>query len=93
MEWQSIKSAVPTPGVEIVIRMHPTLAQKAMPRLLGMSVHQIATWDGEGQLRLAGYVVPLEVVEGCLPLPATRIGRHQSGTKEAGMVPDKFTPG
>ena len=76
MKWKSIKSAVPTPGVEIVIRLHPTLAPKAMPRLLGMSVHQIATWDGEGQLKLSGYTVPFNVVEGFIPIPVARIGRH-----------------
>lgn len=76
MDWQSIKSAVPTPGDEIVIRLHPTLAATAMPRLLGRSVHQIAQWDGEGQLRWNGYVVPLDVVEGFVPLPVARIGRH-----------------
>lgn len=76
MDWQPIKSAVPTAGVEIVIRLHPTEAPKTMPRLLGRSVHQIATWDAEGELLCLGYRVPHEVIEGFIPLPVARIGRH-----------------
>lgn len=69
MDWQPIDKANPAPGTEIVIRLHPTKAVRAVPKMLGLSVHQIAQWDADGDLRCRGHLVPFDVVEGFIPLP------------------------
>lgn len=67
--WLSVDD-IPDVG-EVVVR----LKDSGLPlRFLGLSVHQIATVTGEGDILVRGEQVPRECIEGWLRLP--RINRE-----------------
>lgn len=65
-EWQSPETLAPDDGVEILIRFKRDGIDSVW---IGASVHQIASWNYEGELFCKGRKLRFEDLEGWAPLP------------------------